>query len=296
MNPFAKRSSHNKRSLLVYKTLTILTWLLVLAVGIFFTFKAPINGKTIWDQNKAHPTAFALDPMTTSIYWVGLLLLQVGYIYFLYANDAEVVRDAANVGSHFIVHNLLQSAFILVWVHSRFWVGEILLIVDIINLTSLYFRHPRTPRFIHMPVVSGPMAWTFMAILSNGAAMVGAQTVPARIFANVAVWAILFYGLFFLVIFIDYSIGFMLSVLVASLGVHQLALKSHVLQPIFAFVTMSLLVLATLAMIIPPIFGKELTWTRVDEDHIEEHREREPLLDDDDDYNPRYDGAQNEYT
>ncbi len=64
---------------------------------------------------------------------------------------------------------------------------------------------------IHIPVSSGPLAWTFVAMLSNGAAMVNACDVAAKVIANVAVWSILVYGLYFLVIFGDYTIGFEMS-------------------------------------------------------------------------------------
>lgn len=130
----------------------------------------------------------------------------------------EHVNRAANVGSHFILHNLLQVAFLFLWVYGHFWYGEALLVLNYINLKTLYFRHLKTPPYVHIPVVTGPMAWTFVAILSNGAAMVNAQSYAARICANVAIWSILLYGLFFLLAFKDYAIGFELSAL--SLGKH----------------------------------------------------------------------------
>lgn len=55
-----------------------------------------------------------------------------------------------------------------------------------------------------------------MVMFFNGAVMVGTNALPARICANVAVWWVLFYGLFFLVAFKDYAVGWEMSVL--SLG------------------------------------------------------------------------------
>ncbi len=52
---------------------------------------------------------------------------------------------AANVGSHFIVNNLFQSTFVMLWVNSQFWVAEIIVVMNLLNLTSLYFRHRATP-------------------------------------------------------------------------------------------------------------------------------------------------------
>lgn len=90
-----------------------------------------------------------------------------------------------------------------------------MLILDAFNLTSLYFRHPRTLYFIHIPIVTGPLAWNFVAVLWNGAAMVGAQGLAARIIANIAIWSILLYGTFFMAAFKDHSMGFELTILTA---------------------------------------------------------------------------------
>lgn len=103
----------------------------------------------------------------------------------------------------------------ILWVYGSFWIAELLLILNFLNLVALYLRYPTTPRFIHIPVVSGPLAWTLVAIFWNGAAMVGAHHTPARILANIVVWAILVFGFLFLVAFKDYTIGFELSILTA---------------------------------------------------------------------------------
>ena len=47
--------------------------------------------------------------------------------------------------------------------------------------------------------------------------MVNAHNLAARILANIAIWGILGYGLFFLVAFKDYTIGFELSILSAGM-------------------------------------------------------------------------------
>ncbi|MCJ1230955.1 hypothetical protein MMC12_007630 [Toensbergia leucococca] len=286
INPLAKRETHDQRSMMAYKILTILSWLLVLILSFFYSFNAPAGKhkgnyarRSIWSQNKHNPTPFSLNPFITDVYWIVLLILQVGYVWHLFSKNTAYVNAAANVGSHFIVNNILQSAFLLCWVHSRFWIAELMLVLNFVNLTALYFRHSTTPRFVHIPVVSGPMAWTFVAILWDGAAMVGAHSLPARILANVAIWSILLYGVFFLVAFKDYTIGFELTILTASLAVHQLDLKFIAFQWIFAFVIMSVLFVATMLISIPGIFGKELTIRR-DGDVVDRDRERQPLLED----------------
>ena len=130
------------------------------------------------------------------------------------SNEDSIVA-ALNVGSHFIFNNLLHVAFIMFWVRSRFWIAELVLVINLFNLKALYLRFSTTPSFIHVPVVSGPLAWTFVALLWNGAVMVNPPTFTARLLANVAVWSILLFGLFYIAIFRDYTVGFQLSLLSA---------------------------------------------------------------------------------
>lgn len=101
----------------------------------------------------------------------------------------------------------------MLWVRGMFWQGELLLIVNLFNLTLLYFRHPTTPLFVHLPIVSAPLAWTYVAILWDGAAMVNAHTLPARIVANIFIWGILVLGAFFVLTFKDYTMGIELAIL-----------------------------------------------------------------------------------
>ena len=154
---------------------------------------------------------------------------------------------------------------------------------------------------IHIPVSSGPLAWTFMAVLWNGAAVVNTYDLPARTFANLAVWSILVFGLYFLAAFGDYTVGFEMSWLTLgkglfqrvitrlnlfgslhklALAVHQRSIKINTLQWIFAFVIMSILLAATLAVSVPGMFGKELTFRRAGS-VASGDSERQALLSDD---------------
>jgi hypothetical protein len=102
----------------------------------------------------------------------------------------------------FIFNNLLHFGFVMLFVRSHFVWAEVLLLINFANLTSLYFRHNAYARFIHLPAVSGPLAWTFVAVYWNGAIMVPHQnSLVARIFANIFVWSILGYGGFFIVLY-----------------------------------------------------------------------------------------------
>ncbi len=101
----------------------------------------------------------------------------------------------------------------MLWVRGHFWQGELLLIVNLFNLTLLYFGHPTTPLLVHVPIVSAPLAWNYVAIFWDGAAMVNAHTLPARIVANIFIWGILVLGGFFVLTFKDYTMGIELAIL-----------------------------------------------------------------------------------
>jgi len=223
-------------------------------------------------------TPFSLNVIVTSVYWIILLILQGGYIWHLYSANEHFVTSAANVGSHFIFNNLLVFGFIMLWVRGYFWAGELLLIVNFFNLTSLYFRHSATPRFVHIPVVSAPYAWTFVALFWDGAAMVHAHTLAARILANIAIWGILGFGGFFILAFKDYTMGFELAILSLSLALAQMATHVIAFQWIFAFVIMGCLVVLSLLIGIPGVFGER--GIRREGDVVDSDRERAPLLDD----------------
>lgn len=283
-NPFARRESHPTEAIWTYKILTILSWLVVVIASIYYTFHVPTDDvkhwrHTIWGVNRAHPTPFAQNAIITSIYWIVLFILQVGYVWHLFSSNADYVNAAAGVGSHFIINNLLQFAFVMLFVRGHYVWAEVVLIANFFNLSSLYFRHNAHPRFIHIPVVSGPLAWTFVALYWDGAIAVNSHTLPARILANIAIWGILVYGLFFLVAYKDYTMGFALSILTASIGVGQFFTKVIAFQWIFAFVIMAVLFLATLAIAVPGIFGKEFSFRR-EGAVVPADQERAPLLED----------------
>jgi len=280
-NPFSKRESHGSASITTYKVLTLLTWLLSVVVTVYYNVHAPKDGHTIrkriWDQNDLYPTAFSMNHIIVDIYWIVLFILQFGYITHLFSANADYVNAAASVGSHFILNNLLHFAFVMLFVRSHFGWAELILIINFFNLSSLYFRHNTYPRFIHAPVASGPLAWTFVAIYWNGAIMVPhPHSLVARIFGNIFIWSILAYGSFFIVIYKDYTMGFWLSSLAAAIGVGQFLRQIVALQWIFAFVIMALLFLGTLGVAVPAWTGKEIKWRRAPESDAE----RAPLLND----------------
>ncbi|KAH8593507.1 hypothetical protein B0O99DRAFT_627372 [Bisporella sp. PMI_857] len=285
LNPFARRESHSERSIWAYKTLTTLSWLLVLITSIYYTFAVPEDAghkhwhHTIWGVNSARITPFSLNALIASLYWLALFILQIGYIWALFSSNSDQVNAAAGVGSHFIFNNLLQFGFVMLFVRGHYWWAEVVTVINFFNLSILYFRHNTHPRLIHIPAVAGPLAWTFIQLYWNGAIAVGSDKLWARILANIAIWGILVYGGFFLVVYKDYTIGFALSILTAAIGVGQFFTKAFALQWIFAFTIMGLLFIFTLLIAVPGFFGKEISFRREGQ-VVSADQERAPLLDD----------------
>ncbi|KAF2763193.1 DUF1774-domain-containing protein [Pseudovirgaria hyperparasitica] len=286
INPF-KSGDSSREAVLTYKIGTALSWLLLLITSVYYTFARPHDGgngrkdrHTIWGQNDLHPTAFALNSVIVSIYWIVLYILQIGYSWHLYSGNSVYVTAAATVGSHFILNNLFLFAFIMLWVRSYFWIAELILALNFINLSTAYFNHSKTPRWIHIAVVSAPLAWNFVALYWAGAAAINpnGHSLVARIVANIFVWGILTYGAFFLAAYKDYTMGFELSILAAALGVGQFLTKTIAFQWIFAFVIMSVLFVLSLAVGIPGLLGQDpIKRGQI----VSEDRERAPLLADD---------------
>ncbi|KAF1344243.1 hypothetical protein BDV97DRAFT_380100 [Delphinella strobiligena] len=279
-NPFLTRESHPKASIYAHRVATAITWLVLVVTSFYYTFNKPSEGKhhrdTIFGQNSRRHTPFALNAPIVAIYWIVLFIGQLGYSWHLYAKNEVYVTAAANVGSHFITSNLLFFGVIMLWVRSHFWLALLLLVINFFNLSAAYFRHSTTPRFIHIPVVSGPLAFNYVALFTVGAAAVNAHSLAARIAANIFIWSILGYGFFFLVAYKDYTMGFNLSVLSAALGVSQFLTHVIAFQWIFAFTIMGVLFVLSVLVGIPGIIGKDPFKRGA---VVSQDAERQPLLD-----------------
>lgn len=182
--------------------------------------------------------------------------------------------------------------------------AEIVLLINLVNLLVLYFRHNTYPRVIHVPVTSGPLAWTFIALYWNGAIALQPYmddnfTKLAFILGITSTWGILIFGWAFLflrnvsssnlassfsrllILKKDYTLTLALSILVASLGTEQYLIHNTVWQWSSAFAIMALLYIPTLFVGVPAAFGKELTFRRKSSallQDLQESTERAPLL------------------
>jgi hypothetical protein len=205
-------SPSSNRSLLLTKITTTISYLLVVVSAFYYTFATPdTHNGTFWSHNHASP--FAQSAVFTSIYWLILFCLQLGYLSSFYLSNATVVNAAQDIAVHYAASNLLLFGFIHLFVRSHYVLAEVLLVINFFNLSFLYFRHSTTPRYMHIGIVSGPLAWNFAALYWCGALAVTHNGWPARIVANVFIWGWAGYGSFFLVAYKDYTMGYALSLL-----------------------------------------------------------------------------------
>jgi len=279
-NPFSRDAEGTRRNIPAYRASTIISFLLAFVASIVYTFSAPHDGyfphNTIFGQSDAHPTPFTISHVFVIIYWVVLYFTQIGFVAQLFREDDAAVTAAASVGSHFILFNLLHFAWVMFWVRSHFILGEIVAVINFLQLVLLYLRNPTTPRLVHLPAAAMPLTWSFFLVLWNGAVMYHCHhTLVCRILANIAIWGILAFAFFFLFVFKDYHVGFATAFLTAGLGVGQFFTRVVAFQWIFAFTIMALVTLFTLAVALPGVFGTETGVEARGGD-----RERAPLLHD----------------
>jgi len=278
VTPGEHRPSRNV--ILLWRILTPISWLFIVITSTYYTFRRPHEGgnrhydrHTIWGQNGRHHTPFALNSVIVSIYWIVLYLLQLPYLYNLYAPPA-LVTPAVILAPYFTLNNFLAFGFVHLWVRGYFWWALLIAVINWINLTFGYFRYPKSPVLMHVAVLAGPLAFAFVTLFWDGAAAFNAHKTPARIVANIFIWSWAVYGGFYLVAFKDWALGFCLSVLLCALGVYQFLIAIVALQWIFAFTLMAVLFLASVVVAFPDATGVQFGRGQI----VEADRERAPLL------------------
>lgn len=119
-NPFSRRQEVTRANILWYRVLTISTWLLALIPSIYYTYHVPGDGPsphdhghhhryhyyhrhTTFGQSNAHPTPFTINHVFVGVYWIGMFIGQVGYVWHLFSSNDVWVKAAVSVGPHFIL-------------------------------------------------------------------------------------------------------------------------------------------------------------------------------------------------
>lgn len=194
-------------------------------------------------------TPFSGVFLITLLYWVITLLLQFLFISKVFFNPNVSESNQANViaivGPHFVLSNMLNFFWCFLFAKERFFLSELILIANLLNLLVLYFSHKTIaiksmPDWltIHLPITGLPLSWTLYAIFWNGACLFHShnKSLLPRILANFLIWEFLFVPMALLLLYSDWSVGLSTSFLMLGVGLGQMMTKLVALQWIFAFI------------------------------------------------------------
>lgn len=199
-------TSAHKVGVLV-QVVTLITWISSAVISVYFHDR-------IWELNYLHPSLFTLDHILGDMFWFVYTLhnLRLHHLTFLNRvglfvfQSAHIVYDLyktspAGLGvmqGQFILNNVFHFAFILLFVNSFFIAAELLLVLNLLNLCILYFRHSLCWMLIRTATMSGPLAWTIVAVYWNGSMMVPDPTsIACRVVGQISTWGIFACGVLF---------------------------------------------------------------------------------------------------
>lgn len=200
-------------------------------------------------QNGKHfLTPFSCTPIVIILYWLITLMIQFLFIVKVFFNENVSVSNQSSViaivGPHFVVSNVLHFFWCYFFIKEKFFISEIIVFINVLNLLMLYFTHKTISiknmadwLTIHLPVTGLPLAWALYAVFWNGACLFHShnKSLFARILANIFIWEFLLVPISLLLFHSDWSIGLATSFLMLGVGFSQLFTKLIALQWIFAF-------------------------------------------------------------
>ncbi|KAJ6436097.1 restless-like transposase [Purpureocillium lavendulum] len=214
-NPFRRHEKYSPTTLLAARVLSTCSWLISVVVSVYYGAKNTGDAnrnEDVWTQSYAHPSSFTLNSTLGGVF------------------------------CYFIANNIFHSAFTALLVNSCFGWAEGFLLLNFTNLTVLQFRRKDLPIQMHLPTVSFPLSWTFVALYWNGFMMVPNQSlVAARVVGSIFIWAIFGYGLFSLLALEDFALCFCLSFLAIAIGVGQMERLASVPELISPFIIATVL-------------------------------------------------------
>ncbi|KAF6008784.1 hypothetical protein HII13_000231 [Brettanomyces bruxellensis] len=241
-------------------------------IGVFYYFALGHFGKSYF-------TPFTASQIIIVLYCIVTLLLQLLFIVQSFFNTNVSSSNQANilavVGPHFSINNILNFFWCYFFIRRNFLVAEIILLVNLINLLSLYFTHKTVSiksasdwLVVHFPTCGLPLSWTLYAIFWNGACLFHShyESLLPRLIANVLIWEFLVTPLALLILYKDWSVSLSTSFLMLGLGLKQFFNKAIALQWIFAFVISGIDFLASILCIVRSSLANRNTQTNSDEE------------------------------
>lgn len=234
------------------KVSTLISYFLSIYVNIrYFVGRSPFEKHSPFNVSN---TPFSANIITTLTFWAFLYLLQALFIsqIFLPSTESNTSRAeyAKKVAWHFTAFNLLTFFWTILFTKKHFFFSEILLLINFVNIITLYFSHKTYVIkpigdwvLIHLSTSSLPLAWLLYAIFWNGAVLFNVHKLFGRIVSNVLIWDFLIIPMVFILFFNDWGVGLSSSYLMFGLGLGQLLVKAFALQWIFAFVISGVLLI-----------------------------------------------------
>lgn len=255
----------------------IISYLLLLFSNVRYAF----GRRSPWDPD--HQDDVAFTPFTANIFGIFAFFAVSGLLQLIYLGQ-HFYNSPRLFNLVFIVNNFISLMWSYLFARGHFFLSEVLAITNFVILLAVYlFGQSYTVRplstwlAVNGSVVVMPMVWNHYLVYWNGAVLVGAKHLLARIIANVFIWEFLISPSMLMLITGDYFLGFSNAYLVGAIGLGQLFTRVFALQWIFAFVIMGCLI--SLAMFFafvrpPPNFP------RPQGQEISENGETAPLLTD----------------
>lgn len=231
-------------------------------------------------------TPFTSNIIVTLAFWAILYFLQISFVAQIFFPSPQTTAGAATagvnrievtnlVGWHFTIFNTLSFFWSLLFARKHFFLSEVILGINFINIVLLYFTHKTFAIkplsswvLIHLPTAAFPLSWLLYALFWNGAVLFHVHHLIGRIIANVLIWDFLIIPAFFLFIYNDYGVGFSSTILVFGLALGQLFTKVIAFQWIFAFIIAGILLVLSIIVAATGTLGS----------HTVEESESAPLL------------------
>ena len=203
-------------------------------------------------------TPFTANVIVTLVFWALLYVLQLSFVAQIFFKSTQTgITGGGNisrhevtnaVGWHFTIFNVLSFAWSILFAKGHWFLSEVVLIINLLNIAALYFTHKTYAikplsswTLIHLPTAAFPLSWLLYAIFWNGAVLFHIHHFWGRLFANILIWAHLIVPSFFLFVFNDWGVGFSATILVFGIALGQLFTKIIAFQWIFAFIISGLL-------------------------------------------------------
>ena len=168
-----------------------------------------------------------------------LLILQMKYLDLLCfsagAKENDNVKKYTAINGHFVAYNVLHTLWIVSWVSSQFWLGEVFLVLNFVHLWPLYLDNKLDRQGCHQSVIAGPLAWTCYGLFMNGAILLDGHSQLSGGEADLCFLAMFCFPISVVLVHNDYSLAYCFTVLFCGESSHQRLRCLSTFSPISSF-------------------------------------------------------------